>query len=150
MAKDILHDAVFSKVVALLDPIVKDQAGFSALQAMEAGRYETTDQVQVVTYLMQIGLSAILRSRGMEYDAMIGHSMGEIAASVVAGCLTPEEGTLIISLRSKLYRSVMGAGAMLLVNIPYAHMKEELDGQSIIVVAIDASPSSYCGVWTET
>ena len=38
---------------------------------------------------MQLALTALWRSYGVEPDAVIGHSMGEVTAAVVAGALTP-------------------------------------------------------------
>jgi 6-methylsalicylic acid synthase len=91
---------------------------------------------------MQIGLSAVLQSKGVTPQAVIGHSVGEIAASVVAGALSPVEGALIVTRRAKLYRQVMGKGGMILVNLPTSEVEEILAGRADLVVAIDSSPSS--------
>ncbi len=98
---------------------------------------------------MQIGLSAVLRAKGLEPQAVIGHSVGEIAASVAAGALTAEEGALIVCKRANLYRQVMGLGSMILVNSQFSDIVSELDGREDIVAAIDSSPSS-CVVSGET
>ena len=41
---------------------------------------------------MQLTLTALWRSYGVTPDVVIGHSMGEVAAAVVAGALTPAAG----------------------------------------------------------
>lgn len=142
MGKDLLHDPVFHEVVASFDPIVEAEMQFSALKALESGKFDVTDKVQVLTYVMQVGLSEVLRSKGITPQAVIGHSVGEIAASVVAACLTPKEGALVVCRRAKLYRQVMGLGSMILVNTAFADVKEELRGRRDIVAAIDTSRSS--------
>ncbi|GES63953.1 6-methylsalicylic acid synthase [Aspergillus terreus] len=142
MATDLLKDIVFYQTISRLDPIVEREMGFSALHSLASGDFESSIKVQVLTYLVQVGLAAILRSKGLEPQAVIGHSVGEIAASVAAGCLTAEEGALIVTRRANLYRRVMGAGAMVLVNIPFADMEKELQGRTDLVAAIDSSPSS--------
>ncbi len=51
---------------------------------------------------MQLALTALWRSYGVEPDAVIGHSMGEVTAAVVAGALTPADGLQVIATRSRL------------------------------------------------
>ena len=84
----------------------------------------------------------MLYSKGVTPTAVIGHSVGEIAAATTAGCITPEEGATIVARRARLYAAVCGKGGMLLVNMPSSKMATELDGRDDIVVAIDSSPSS--------
>ncbi|KAF2205968.1 6-methylsalicylic acid synthase [Delitschia confertaspora ATCC 74209] len=142
MAKELIHNPVFYETISSIDQIVQKEMGFSAVHALETGQFESSIEVQVLTYTMQVGLNAVLRSKGMTPDAVIGHSVGEIAASVAAGCLTPEEGALIVTRRAKLYGRVAGTGAMVLVNQPYAEMAEKLADSTNLAVAIDSSPSS--------
>ena len=98
---------------------------------------------------MQIGLSTILRAKGVKPQAVIGYSVGEIAASVAAGALIVEEGALIVCRRANLYRQVMGLGSMILVNSPFLQIESELNGREDVVAAIDSSPSS-CVISGET
>ncbi len=149
MGRDLLHDPLFRQAVAALDHIVESEMGFSAIQALEGGDFDDSDKVQVLTYIMQIGLSAVLRARGLKPQAVIGHSVGEIAASVAAGALTAEEGALIVCKRAVLYRQVMGLGSMILVNSQFSEIESELAGREDIVAAIDSSPSS-CVISGET
>ena len=149
MGQDLIHDTLFRQAIAALDYIVQSEMGFSAIQALEHGDFNASDKVQVLTYTMQIGLIAVLRGKGLKPQAVIGHSVGEIAASVAAGALTAEEGALIVCKRAVLYRQVMGLGSMILVNSPFSEMESELSGREDIVAAIDSSPSS-CVVSGET
>lgn len=142
MGQELLQSSVFYEAVAALDQIVQAEMGFSALTALGNGEFESSDKIQVLTYVMQIGLTAILRSKGLQPQAIIGHSVGEIAASVAAGALKLEEGALLVCRRAKLYQKVMGLGSMLLVNSPFSEIGQELSGRMDIVAAIDSSPSS--------
>lgn len=142
MGQDLIHEPTFYQAVAALDHIIKSEMGFSAIKALESGEFDASDQSQVLTYIMQIGLSALLSSKGLRPQAIIGHSVGEIAASVVAGSLTAEEGALLVCRRAYLYRQVMGLGSMILVNSRFADVERELCNQDDIVAAIDSSPSS--------
>ncbi|KAL5388959.1 hypothetical protein DPSP01_002665 [Paraphaeosphaeria sporulosa] len=142
MGKELLNETVFYRTIENLEALVDREAGFSALSAFHTGELGSASKIQVMTYLMQIGLAELLRSQGIEPQAIIGHSVGEIAASVVAGCLTPEEGAILVSRRSRLYAQVEGHGGMALVNLPFTQAMEELRGKDNIVAAIDSSPSS--------
>lgn len=142
MGKKLLHNKVFFSAVQPLDEIISAEIGLSPIELLTSGSFESSDQVQILTYVMQIGISAVLNSQGVYPQAVIGHSVGEIAASVIAGALTAEEGAIVIARRSVLYRQVMGQGGMILVNKPYAEVAAELEGRTDLAVAIDSSPTS--------
>ncbi|KAF6823072.1 type I polyketide synthase [Colletotrichum plurivorum] len=143
MGKELVRNAVFYQAVRELDPITVAESGFSVVYALTDGlRFDESDSVQVLTYAVQIGLAAVLGSMGLRPSAIIGHSVGEIAATVVAGSLTPEEGALIVTRRAKLYARVKGQGTMFLVNKAFETVKSELQDGGDVVAAIDSSPSS--------
>jgi 6-methylsalicylic acid synthase len=142
MGIELLQNLVFYTALSELDPIFEQEAGFSVLQALRDGKLGGSDRIQVITYATQVGLTALLKSKGASPQAVVGHSVGEIAASVAAGCLTPREGAMIVSRRAKLYAQVQGKGAMALVSTPFAEVSGELEGRKDIVAAIDCSPSS--------
>ena len=142
MGQNLLSKAVFYDAVSSVETVVQTEAGFSVLKALKEGDIESSDKAQILTYVMQIGLVAVLKSKGVTPQAVIGHSVGEIAAAVVADALTVKEGALIVCRRATLYRRVMGRGAMALVSRPFAEMQSELGEGDDIVPAIDSSPSS--------
>ncbi|KIK57881.1 polyketide synthase [Collybiopsis luxurians FD-317 M1] len=142
MGKELIHKPIFRQAIDLLEPIYQVEAGFSLIVALENGDFDSSERVQTVTYAIQIGLSEVLKSIGVHPRAIIGHSVGEIAASVVAGCLTAEEGALVVIRRAKLYARVQGLGGMALVNRPFDQAKEDLGDRKDLVVAIDSSPST--------
>ena len=65
MGRDLLHDHQFRQAVTALDHIVELEMGFSAIQALEDADFDGSDKVQALMYIMQIGLSAIFRSKGL-------------------------------------------------------------------------------------
>ena len=142
MGQNLLSNPVFCEAITSIETVVQIEAGFSVVQALKEGDIESSDKVQILTYVMQIGLVAVLKSKGISPEAVIGHSVGEIAAAVVADALTIREGALIVCKRSALYRRVMGRGAMVLVSLPFAEIQSELGEGNDIVAAIDSSPSS--------
>lgn len=142
MGQELFSNPVFHEAVSSTEAIVQTEVGFSAPQALKEGDIESSDKVQILTYVMQIGLAAVLKSKGVTPQAVIGHLVGEIAASVVANTLTVGEGALIVCTRASLYRRVMGRGTMVLVSRPFTEIKSELGERTDIVAAIDSSPSS--------
>ena len=142
MGKQLLKNRVFYHAIADLDRIVVEEAEFSALSAFKNGDIGESDRIQILTYLAQVGLTAVLKSKGVEPQAIIGHSVGEIAASVAAGCLTPEEGAIVVLRRARLYAQVKGQGGMVLVHLPFSQVADELGPRRDIVAAINSSPSS--------
>ena len=94
MGRQLLADEpVFAAAIAELEPVFLEQVGFSLQQLLADGEPVTGDaRVQPVIMGLQLGLTALWRSYGVEPDAVIGHSMGEVTAAVVAGALTVGRG----------------------------------------------------------
>lgn len=142
MGKKLLKTPTFYRTIAALEGLIEREAGFSAMDALREGSLGSASTVQVLTYLMQIGLAGILQSKGVKPQAVMGHSTGEIAAAVVAGCLTPSEGALLVSRRARLYKQFEGHGGMALTKLSFSQVKVELQGRTDVVAAIASSPSS--------
>ncbi|WP_329618499.1 type I polyketide synthase [Streptomyces sp. S465] len=70
------------------------------------------DVVQPVLWAVMVSLAAVWAGHGVRPAAVIGHSQGEIAAAVVAGALSLEDGAKVVALRSKALRRLAGGGAM--------------------------------------
>lgn len=142
MGKELLRSPVFYQTLLDLEHVFLEEAGFSVIEALRAGNLRDSSSIQVLTYAMQVGLTALLRSKGIAPQAIIGHSVGEIAAAVASGCLTEREGAIIVSRRARLYAQVQGQGAMALVALPFETAAQQLRGRSDIVAAIQSSPST--------
>src|SRR5262249_40998445 len=89
MTTELLRDEpVFAAVFEELGPIFKQELGYTPRDAVHENDW-SVERVQATTFAVQLGLAALWRSRGLEPAAVIGHSMGELAASVAAGALDP-------------------------------------------------------------
>lgn len=82
------------------------------------------DVVQPVLWAVMVSLAALWRAHGVEPAAVIGHSQGEIAAAVVSGHLTLDEGARLVALRSRLLRRLSGTGGMLSLLCSEQRVKE--------------------------
>nr|WP_255503193.1 type I polyketide synthase [Mycolicibacterium sp. CR10] len=138
-------EPVFAATVATAEPLIAHEAGFSVTEAMTGPDVVTgIDRVQPTLFTMQVALAATMRSHGVHPGAVIGHSLGEAAAAVVAGALSLEDGVRVICRRSRLMTRIAGAGAMASVELPAQQVLSELITRGIddAVVAVVASPQS--------
>jgi 6-methylsalicylic acid synthase len=143
MGRELLDsEPAFEAALAELDPVFAEEAGVSARDLIRFDDQTGVDRVQMMIFAMQVGLAAVWRSYGVVPDAVIGHSVGEIAAAVAAGALSPQDGARLSCRRSRLLCKVAGAGAMAMVNLPFATVRERLAGRTDVAAAIASSLSS--------
>ncbi len=146
MGADLLEtEPVFADTVASIEPLVAAESEFSVTEAMSA--FETVtgiDRIQPTLFAMQVALAATMSSHGVRPGAVIGHSMGEVAAAVVAGSLSLQDGVRVICRRSTLLGRLSGSGAMASVDLPEQRVRDELTSRGIddVVVAVVASPQT--------
>jgi acyl transferase domain-containing protein/acyl carrier protein len=113
------------------------------LRGEEPSRLESIDVLQPTLFSLQVALAALWRSWGVEPDAVVGHSMGEVAAAHVAGVLELEDAARIICLRSRLLRQVSGRGAMAVVELSPQQAQRAVVGlEHAVAVAVSNSPRS--------
>ncbi|MFJ8691305.1 type I polyketide synthase [Streptomyces roseolilacinus] len=143
MGRELLAaEPAFAAAIDELEPVFLEEIGFSPRRVLLDGDFPTVDRVQTMIFAVQIGLAAVWRAHGVTPDAVIGHSVGEVAAAVTAGVLTPRDGARLICRRSVLLRRVAGRGAMAMAGLSLEETAERLAGRGDVVAAISASPSS--------
>ncbi|ORV85986.1 polyketide synthase [Mycobacterium interjectum] len=112
---------------------------------------DRVDVVQPVLFAVMVSLAELWKSVGVSPDAVIGHSQGEIAAAYVAGALSLRDAARVVTLRSKLLRSLAGPGGMLSIACSTERARELLapygnrvsiaavNGRSAVVVSGDVA-----------
>ncbi|BCL32513.1 type I polyketide synthase [Streptomyces aurantiacus] len=143
MARELLaREPVFAETVDRLEPVFLAELGISPRAALLDDAAHPVDVVQPLIFAVQTSLSALWQERGLRPDAVLGHSVGEIAAAVTAGVLTLEQGARLVCRRSLLLRKVAGKGAMAMVGLTAEEAELRLAGRRDVTVAITASPGS--------
>src|SRR5581483_5527929 len=139
------EQAVVAQVIAACETALSNYTDWSlrsvlcADESVEASLLERVDVIQPALFAMNVALAAVWRSLGVEPSAVVGHSQGEIAAAVVAGILSLEEGARVVALRSQLLRRLSGRGGMAVTELAAAEVEERLkavewSGLSVAVV----------------
>jgi len=135
---------VFREVIDTCDAVFRPLTGWS-LRSLLRGSDEDglpaldrVDVIQPALFAMSLGLSAVWRDLGIEPDAVVGHSQGEVSAAVVAGALSLEEGALVVVARSQAVRRQRNQGGMAVVDLGLAEASRRIaswgDDLSIAVV----------------
>ncbi|HZN20179.1 MAG TPA: SDR family NAD(P)-dependent oxidoreductase, partial [Micromonosporaceae bacterium] len=91
------------------------------------GRVEV---VQPVLWAVMVGLAAVWQALGVAPAAVVGHSQGEIAAAVVAGVLSLQDGARVVALRSQAIAGLAAAGGMVSVAAPVGQVSGWFEGLS--------------------
>ena len=110
------REPVFRDALQECDSLFQSWAAWSLLREMSAGesqsRLEQTEFGQPAIFAFQVALAALWRSWGVEPEAVVGHSMGEVAAAHFAGMLSLPDAARIIFHRARLMQRAAGMGRM--------------------------------------
>ncbi len=127
MGQALLRDCPeFRSAVEACDEALRPHTGWSVLALLSGadggeGQPAFSDSLNIMQpaiFTMAIGLTAAWRSLGLTPAAVVGHSQGEIAAAVVAGALTLEEGAKVVALRSQALEEGGKGGEMAVIERP--------------------------------
>ncbi|MBP2405871.1 type I polyketide synthase [Streptomyces syringium] len=130
MAADLLDaEPVFRTAVEQADAALTPHLGWSVAKELaqpHPPRWERTETAQPALFAVQVGLVALLAAGGLRPAAVVGHSVGEVAAAHAAGALTLEQAARVIAERSRAQGTTAGTGRMAAVGLPEQAAREEL------------------------
>src|SRR5439155_17861993 len=120
-----------------LDPLFRAETGSTLSEILDGEQDFATTQLAL--FGMQLALAGLWRAHGVTPAAVLGHSMGEVAAAVVAGALDVKDGLRVMTTRARLLAELdqSGDGAMAVVELS----PEELAKFPEVTVAVYASPT---------
>ncbi|WP_405826869.1 SDR family NAD(P)-dependent oxidoreductase [Streptomyces sp. NBC_00838] len=134
------RSSVFAESVAECERGLAPFVDWSLREVLSGSEREwlgRVDVVQPVLWAVMVSLARVWRAAGVVPDAVVGHSQGEIAAAVVAGRLSVEDGARIVALRSAALRELAGSGAMASVALDPQEAEKYLSS-SVSVAAVNA------------
>ncbi|WP_190865468.1 type I polyketide synthase [Actinomadura sp. RB99] len=142
MAQRLLEEEpAFAEAIDDLDGLFAEEGGPDLWSLLEEGRKpDGPADTMPVLFAIQLGLARMWASYGVVPGAVIGHSMGEVAAAVVAGALTPQDGVRVIVRRSKLLTRLVGGGAMAVLGASAQEVERLADGLPEVYAAVHSSP----------
>jgi phthiocerol/phenolphthiocerol synthesis type-I polyketide synthase C len=132
----------FRHAVEGVDEIFRGLAAFSLLPHFsdegEALAIDNTDIAQPLIFAIQVGLVHYLEKMGIRPGAVIGHSLGEVAAAWTCGALDLEQAVRVIRLRSSHQQLTRGGGSLTAVSAPRTEVEallaeHSLDGLEVVV-----------------
>ncbi|XVQ10808.1 SDR family NAD(P)-dependent oxidoreductase [Spirillospora sp. CA-255316] len=142
MAQRLLEEEpAFAEAVDDLDTLFQEEGGPALWTILEQGDEPAGPaETMPVLFGVQIALARTLRSYGVVPGAVVGHSMGEVAAAVVAGALTAEDGVKVICRRSRLLNRLVGGGAMAVLGASAEDVERLAAGLPEVYAAVHSSP----------
>ncbi|MBV7486182.1 type I polyketide synthase [Bordetella sp. BOR01] len=121
MGRQLLADPVFAEAVHEIDNRFAPLAGYRLADELartdNANQYERTEIAQPALFAIQVGITRMLAQRGILPTAVVGHSVGEVAAAWACGALTLADAVQVIFHRSRLQGTTKGQGRMAAVGI---------------------------------
>ncbi|WP_340384812.1 SDR family NAD(P)-dependent oxidoreductase [Streptomyces sp. SS7] len=143
MGRDLLRDEpVFARTIDGLAEVFEEELGWTPRSVIEDGGPWTVTVVQAMTFAIQVALAETWSSHGLAPSAVIGHSVGEIAACVAAGALDLTDAARFACRRARALQRIAGRGGMALVGESLDDVELHLEGWDGLVAAISASPRS--------
>ncbi|ONK15526.1 type I polyketide synthase [Streptomyces sp. MP131-18] len=124
------------EVAAHIDPLLG--RSLRDLLAAEPGTPQAealhgTDLAQPALFALEIALSRLLATWGVRPDAVLGHSVGELAAAHVAGLLTLPDACALVVARGRLMAAAPGGGAMAAIEASEPEIEPFLSGNADLV-----------------
>jgi len=132
MGRELLASTpIFRRVIARCADEMKRYAAWDLLEELTrdkgSSRLGETEIAQPALFALQVALAAVWRSWGIEPHALVGHSVGEVAAAHLGGVLSFDDAVKVICHRGRLMQRATGLGKMAAIELPEALVEELLE-----------------------
>ncbi|MEV6319180.1 type I polyketide synthase [Streptomyces sp. NPDC051776] len=146
MARDLLEESpVFREHVHRCADALTPHVDWDLLavlrQQPDAPSLERVDVLQPTLFAVMVSLAGLWRSCGIEPDAVVGHSQGEIAAAHLAGALSLEDAALVVARRAHALTALSGRGGMASVDMPADELRPRL-GERLSIATVNGPASA--------
>jgi acyl transferase domain-containing protein/acyl carrier protein len=139
------REPAFRAAFEELDRAIAAETGWSLIDRVlgqNAATYlEEIDVIQPSLFAISVALAALWSAWGVKPDAVVGHSMGEVAAAHIAGALNLRDAVAVICRRSRLMKTIRGSGAMATVELGASEVEPLLQrANGLVSIAASNSP----------
>ncbi|PRQ06870.1 type I polyketide synthase [Enhygromyxa salina] len=141
MGRQLLESSIeVRQILEDIDGLVLSLGGTSVLDALRDEELDATELAQPAIFALQVGLVTWFASHGIRPAAVVGHSVGELAAAWACGALPLFEACHIVTMRAGVMANLRGSGGMLALAI--APDEVAALGEPEVSVAAINGPSS--------
>ncbi|MEV6767271.1 HAD-IIIC family phosphatase [Nocardia sp. NPDC051030] len=148
MARDLLaSDEVYRAEFEQCDKAFAAQTGWSLVDRLHTMTHMDVlnfPVVQPLLFATMVSLAATWRAAGVTPDAVIGHSIGEIAAAYCAGVIELSDAARIVITRARLLQAIDEPAAMAVIGLPEPEVSARIaafDGR-VSIAAINVRRST--------
>jgi amino acid adenylation domain-containing protein len=123
-------EPVFRAAIDEVACALRDELGFDLRERMfddDAEALKATALTQPATFALEYALARLWMGLGVQPMAMIGHSVGEFTAAVLAGVMPLAAAARLVARRGRLMQA-LPSGAMLSVRLGAAELRVRLPG----------------------
>jgi len=127
------NEPLFRSWIEKLDGMLSKLADWSLIDELtkseEESRVSETNIAQPAIFSIQIALYEMWKAMGVHPKAVVGHSIGEVAAGYVSGALTLDQAVQLIFHRSRIQFKATDKGRMLAVGVPVEEARKLIEGK---------------------
>ncbi|HVG19703.1 MAG TPA: type I polyketide synthase, partial [Blastocatellia bacterium] len=141
------QEPVFRAAIERCDKALGEHVDWSLIDQLTAdesrSRLSEINVVQPCLFAVQVALAELWLSWGVRPDAIVGQSMGEVAAAHIAGALSLGDAAKLICRRSLLFNRITGKGGMAVVGLSFEKAQRAIAGyEDRLSIAVSSSPTS--------
>jgi acyl transferase domain-containing protein len=119
---------IFADVIDRCNTVMQPIMGQSLIDILfgEASDLNNTGNTQPALYALEVAMATYWKHLGGSIHGVMGHSVGEYAASAIAGLFSIEDGAILIANRAKLMQNLPLDGSMIAVLTSRKMVEEKL------------------------
>ncbi len=148
MGRELLNsNPTFRGVIERCETELSKHADWSLIEELQrdegSSKIGETNIAQPAIFAIQLALAELWKQAGVKPSAVVGHSIGEVAAACVSGALSFEDAVKVIYHRSRVQQKASGLGKMLAVGMSLADanaLVEKYPGR-VCVAAVNGAQS---------
>ncbi|MDJ0763008.1 MAG: SDR family NAD(P)-dependent oxidoreductase [Myxococcota bacterium] len=139
---------IFRDIIDICDNTLANELPKSILTVLKQrskgdSDLDNTLYTQPALFALEVALSTLWKSWGVEPDILLGHSVGEYSAACIAGVFDVETGIKIIAKRAELMSDLPSRGVMYAVTAPLEVVEKTIGRRSktVDIAAINGESS---------